>query len=54
MVSGLVHCLAVARLPDVIFEVLRSKPKLVPSKDTAGKEAAKDTGAPKKRKHGDE
>jgi hypothetical protein len=42
-------------LPDVIFEVLRSKPSLVPSEDTGGKEAAKDTGVlPKhKRKYGD-
>jgi Ran GTPase-activating protein (RanGAP) involved in mRNA processing and transport len=46
------HALArVATLPDVIFEVLRSEPKLVPSEDEEGKEAAKDTG---KRKHGDE
>jgi hypothetical protein len=30
----------VATLPDVIFEVLRSKPSLVPSGDTRGKEAA--------------
>jgi Ran GTPase-activating protein (RanGAP) involved in mRNA processing and transport len=44
----------VATLPDVIFEVLRSKPSLVPSEDTEGKEAAKDTGVPKKRKCGDE
>jgi hypothetical protein len=44
----------VARLPDVIFEVLRSKPSLVPSEDTEGKEAATDTGVPKKRKRGDE
>jgi Ran GTPase-activating protein (RanGAP) involved in mRNA processing and transport len=43
----------VATLPDVIFEVLRSKPSLVPSADTEGKEAAKDTGMPKKRKRGD-
>jgi hypothetical protein len=43
----------VATLPDVIFEVLRSKPNLVPSEDTEGKEAAKDTGATKKRKCGD-
>jgi hypothetical protein len=41
-------------LPDVIFEVLRSKPSLVPSADTEGKEAAEDTGVPKKRKRGDE
>jgi Ran GTPase-activating protein (RanGAP) involved in mRNA processing and transport len=44
----------VATLPDVIFEVLRSKPKLVPSEDAKGKEATKDTGVPKKRKRGDE
>jgi hypothetical protein len=49
------HALAqVATLPDVIFEVLRSKPKLVPSEDTEGKEAAEDTGVPKKRKRSDE
>jgi Ran GTPase-activating protein (RanGAP) involved in mRNA processing and transport len=46
------HALArVATLTNVIFEVLRSKPNLVPSEDTEGKEAAKDTG---KRKRGDE
>jgi hypothetical protein len=45
------HALArVAALSDVIFEVLRSKPSLVPSKDTDGKEAAKDTGVPRKPK----
>jgi Ran GTPase-activating protein (RanGAP) involved in mRNA processing and transport len=44
----------VATLPDVIFEVLRSKPSLVPTEDTEGKEASKDTGVPKKRKRGDE
>jgi Ran GTPase-activating protein (RanGAP) involved in mRNA processing and transport len=45
------HALArVAKLPDVIFEVLRSKPSLVPSKDTGGKEAAEDTGVLKTRK----
>jgi hypothetical protein len=43
-----------ATLPNVIFEVLRSKPSLVPSEDTEGNEAAKDIGVPKKRKHGDE
>jgi hypothetical protein len=43
----------VATLPDVIFEVLRSKPSLVPSEDTEGKEAAKVTGVPKKRKFGE-
>jgi hypothetical protein len=48
------------------LDVLRSKPSLVPSEDTEGKkavvpsedtedkEAAKDTGAPKKRKRGEE
>jgi hypothetical protein len=41
-------------LPDVIFEVLRSKPSLVPSEDTEGKEVAEDTSVPKKRKRGDE
>jgi Leucine-rich repeat (LRR) protein len=46
------HALArVATLPHVIFEVLRSKPNLVPFEDTEGEEAAKDTG---KRKRGDE
>jgi hypothetical protein len=44
----------VATYPDVIFEVLRSKPKLVPSQDMEGKEAAEDTGFSKKRKHDDE
>jgi hypothetical protein len=51
------HALArVAILPDVLFEVLRSKPNLVPSEDTADKEAAEDrpTGVHTKRKHGDE
>jgi Ran GTPase-activating protein (RanGAP) involved in mRNA processing and transport len=59
------HALArVATLPDVIFEVLRSKPSLVPSEDTEanlvpsedseGSEAAKDTDVPNKRKRGDE
>jgi hypothetical protein len=49
------HALArVAILPDVIFEVLRSKPSLVPSEDTEGNEAATDTGVPKKRKRSDE
>jgi hypothetical protein len=47
------HALAqVATYPDVIFEVLRSKPSLVPE-DTEGKEAAEDTNVPKKRKHDD-
>jgi Ran GTPase-activating protein (RanGAP) involved in mRNA processing and transport len=49
------HALArAATLHDVIFEVLRSKPNLVPSEDTDGKEAAKDTGVPKKRKRSDD
>jgi hypothetical protein len=49
------HALArVATLPDAIFDVLRSKPSLVPSEVTGGKEAAEDTGVPKKRKCGDE
>jgi hypothetical protein len=49
------HALArVAILPDVIFEVLRSKPSLVPSENTECKEAAKYTGVPKKRTRGDE
>jgi hypothetical protein len=50
------HVLArVATLPDVIFEVLGSKPKLVPSEDTEGKEeVGEDTGVPEKRKRGDE
>jgi Ran GTPase-activating protein (RanGAP) involved in mRNA processing and transport len=43
-----------ATLPDVIFEVLCSKPSLVPSEDTEGMEAATDTGVPNKRKRGDE
>jgi Ran GTPase-activating protein (RanGAP) involved in mRNA processing and transport len=42
-----------ATLYDVIFEVLRSKPNLVPSEDADGKEAAIDTGVPTKRKRGD-
>jgi Ran GTPase-activating protein (RanGAP) involved in mRNA processing and transport len=49
------HALArIAIHPAVIFEVLRSKPSLVQSEDTRGKEAAKDTGVPKKRKCDDE
>jgi Ran GTPase-activating protein (RanGAP) involved in mRNA processing and transport len=44
----------VTTLPDVIFEVLRSKPNLVPSEDTEGNEEAEDTGVPNKRKRGDE
>jgi Ran GTPase-activating protein (RanGAP) involved in mRNA processing and transport len=43
-----------ATLPDVIFEVLRSKPSLVLSTDTEGKEAVRDTGIAKKRKRDDE
>jgi Ran GTPase-activating protein (RanGAP) involved in mRNA processing and transport len=49
--------LALARIttyPNVIFEVLRSKPALVPPEVTDGKEAAEVTGVPKKRKCGDE
>jgi Ran GTPase-activating protein (RanGAP) involved in mRNA processing and transport len=51
-----VHALGrVATLPDVIFEVLRSKPNLVPSEntETSKEQAATDTDLPKKRKHGD-
>jgi hypothetical protein len=44
----------VATLPDVVFKLLRSKPDLVPTEDMEGKEAAEDTGVPKKRKRGDE
>jgi hypothetical protein len=44
----------VATLPNVIFEVLRSKPKMVPSEETGGKKAAEDTGDQKKRKRGEE
>jgi hypothetical protein len=45
------HALAqVAILPEAIFEVLRTKPCLVPSGEI---EAAKDTGVPTKRKRGD-
>jgi hypothetical protein len=53
---ALVNTLArVATLPDVIFEVLPSKPSLVPSEDREGdEEVAEDTGVPKERKHGDE
>jgi Ran GTPase-activating protein (RanGAP) involved in mRNA processing and transport len=47
------HALArVAVLPDVIFEVLCSKPNLVPSEDTEGMEVAKESVVPKKRKRG--
>jgi hypothetical protein len=49
------HALArVTILPDVIFEVLRSKPDLVLSEDTEGKEVAEDTSVLMKRKRGDE
>jgi hypothetical protein len=50
------HALArVASLPDVIFEVLRSNPKLVPSEDTESEEeAAEDTGVSQKRKRYDD
>jgi hypothetical protein len=41
-------------LPDVIFEVLRSKPSLVSSADTEGTEAAKDTGVPMKHTGGND
>jgi hypothetical protein len=45
------HAIArVATLPDVLFEVLRSKPSLVPSEDTEGKEVAEDTSILKKRR----
>jgi hypothetical protein len=51
------HALArVAILPDVIFQVLCSKPNLVPSEDTGiedSKETAKDAGVLTKRKRGD-
>jgi Ran GTPase-activating protein (RanGAP) involved in mRNA processing and transport len=49
------HALArVVTFPDVIFDVLCSKPSLVPSEDAEGKEVAEDTSIMKKRKHGDE
>jgi hypothetical protein len=49
------HALArVTILPNVIFEVLRSKPNLVPSEETGGKVAAKNTSVATKRKRGDE
>lgn len=49
------HALArVATLTNVIFEVLCSKPSLVPSAETEGKEVAECTGVPKKRKRVDE
>jgi hypothetical protein len=44
----------VATLHDVIFEVLRSKPSLVSSEETVGKEAAEDAGVPNKRKRDEE
>jgi Leucine-rich repeat (LRR) protein len=41
------HALArVATFPDAIFEVLRSKPNLVPSEETGGKEATENTNIP--------
>lgn len=40
----------VATLTDVIFEMLLSKPNLVPSKDAVGKKAAEDISVSKKRK----
>jgi hypothetical protein len=44
----------VASLPNVIFEVLRSNPTLVPSEDTEDEvDAAENTGVPTKRKRGD-
>jgi hypothetical protein len=51
LVSGLLLA-RVATFPDAIFEVLRSKPKLVASEETGVKEAAKDTVIPKRRKRG--
>ena len=49
------HALArVAAYTDNIFQVLRSKPKLVSPEDTEGKEVAGDTDVPMKRKRGDE
>jgi hypothetical protein len=44
----------VSTLPDVLFEVLRSKPSLMLSADTEDMEATEDTDIPKERKHGDE
>jgi hypothetical protein len=44
----------VARLPDVIFEVLRSKPSLVSFENTEGKEAAEETRVLSKRKRDEE
>jgi hypothetical protein len=43
-----------ATLPDAIFDVLRSKPSLVPSADTEGKKADIDTGVSDKCKRCDE
>jgi hypothetical protein len=40
----------VAAFPDDIFQVLRSKPKLVSPEDTEGKKVAEDADVPKKRK----
>jgi hypothetical protein len=52
------HALArvLATLPDVIFEVLRSKPSLVPAADAEVKEATKeeDTGVPKNKRKRDD
>jgi hypothetical protein len=49
------HALSrVAAYPDDMFQVLHSKPKLVASEDTEGKEVAEDTCVPKKRKRSDE
>jgi hypothetical protein len=48
------HALArVSKLPNVILEVLRSKPDLVPSTDTEGKDVNVDTGVLPKRKRGE-
>jgi Ran GTPase-activating protein (RanGAP) involved in mRNA processing and transport len=45
------HALArEAALPDVVFEVLRSNPSLVPSGSAKGKEVVEDTGVSNKRK----
>jgi hypothetical protein len=49
------HALArAATLPQVTFEVLRSKPNLVPSVDAEVNKAVKDAGVAKKRKRGEE
>jgi Ran GTPase-activating protein (RanGAP) involved in mRNA processing and transport len=48
------HALArAATFPDVIFEVLCSKPNLVPFEDSEGMEVAANTGVLKKRKRGE-